>query len=191
MLAHAGAADESLALLMLTAGLWTAWAVVSRARGTGFTGMPAGAAWALGALSVLLIAGALTVPRALFPQTPAAAPTPRPGTGRPASTASLAIARPRQGQTIAGAELDVVITLVGGTVVDSSSTRLSPDSGHVHLSVDGEVVSMTYGLVQVVDVRGLTAGEHTLEAEFVAADHGPFDPRVTDAITFRTPGPGT
>ena len=36
---------------------------------------------------------------------------------------------------------------------------------------------MTYGLVQLVDIRGLAPGEHTLEAEFVAADHGPFDPR--------------
>jgi len=191
MLAHAGAADESLALLMLTGGLWTAWAVVSRVRGTGFTGMPVRAAWALGALSVLLVVGALTVPRALFPGTPAATPTPGTGAGRPASTATLAIARPRDGQAIAGDELDVVVTLVGGRVVEASSTRLSPDAGHVHLSIDGEVVSMTYGLVQVVDLRGLAAGEHTLGAEFVAADHGPFDPRVTDAATFLVVDPVT
>jgi hypothetical protein len=38
--------------------------------------------------------------------------------------------------------------------------------------------------VQLVDIRGLSPGEHTLEAEFVAADHGPFDPRVTAQTTF-------
>ncbi|MFN8234031.1 MAG: copper resistance protein CopC [Actinomycetota bacterium] len=175
MLAHAGAADESLALLMLTAGLWTAWAVVSRARSTGFTGMPAGAAWALGALSVLLIAGALTVPRALFP------PDAGRRTTRGRAPAVPPRRPPRDRTTTAGPDdrrrrARRGDPLIGGTVVDSSSTRLSPDSGHVHLSVDGEVVSMTYGLVQVVDVRGL-AGEHTLEAEFVAADRGPFDAR--------------
>jgi hypothetical protein len=181
MIAHAGAADESLALLMLTAGLWTGWSVVSRVRGTGFPGMPIGAAWALGACAVLLIVGALIVPRALFPRTPAATP---PGGGRPASTATLAIDRPRPAQTVTGDELDVVMTLDGGTIVEATSARLTPDTGHIHLSVDGQVVSMTYGLVQVVDLRDLTPGEHTLEAEFVAADHGPFAPRVTDAVTF-------
>ena len=47
---------------------------------------------------------------------------------------------------------------------------------------------MTYGLVQLVDVEGLAPGEHTLEAEFVAADHGPFDPRVTARATFTIEG---
>jgi hypothetical protein len=183
MLAHAGAADESLALLLLTAGLWTGWAVVSRVRGTGFPGMPVAAAWGLGALAVALLVSALIVPRALFPRTPLATPTP--GADRPASTASLAIDEPRPDREVDGEELDVVMKLEGGTIVDATSTRLEPDTGHIHLSLDGRVVSMTYGLVQVIDLRGLAPGEHTLEAEFVAADHGPFEPRVTDTITFR------
>ena len=155
---------------------------------TGFAGMPAAAAWGLGALAVVLVVGALIVPRTLFPRTPAATPTP--GTDRPASTATLAIDRPADGWVGDGDELDVVLTLDGGTIVDTTSTRLTPDTGHVHLSLDDRVVSMTYGLVQVVDLRGLSAGEHTLEAEFVAADHGPFDPRVTDTVTFRIAEPG-
>jgi hypothetical protein len=183
VLAHAGGADESLALLMLTAGLWAGWAVVSRVRGTGFPGMPAAAAWGLGALSVALLVGALLVPRAIFPTTPS--PTPTAGAERPASSATLAIDDPSPDQRIDGGELDVVMELHGGRIVDAASTRLEPDTGHIHLSLDGRVVSMTYGLVQVVDVRGLAPGEHTLEAEFVAADHGPFRPRVTDTITFR------
>jgi hypothetical protein len=183
MLAHAGAADESVALLMLTAGLWTGWAVVSRVRGTGFPGMPVAAGWALGALALLLVVGALIVPRALFPRTPAA--TPAPGSDRPASTAMLAIERPRDGAMVTGDELDVVLSLDGGTIVDATIARLTPDTGHIHLSLDGQVVSMTYGLVQVVDLRGLSAGEHTLAAEYVAADHGPFAPRVTSTVTFR------
>ena len=44
---------------------------------------------------------------------------------------------------------------------------------------------MTYGLVQVVDLRDLPPGSHTLQAEYVAADHAPFDPRVTAAVRLR------
>ena len=76
-----------------------------------------------------------------------------------------------------GDTLDVVMTLTGGTIVDATSTTLTPDTGHVHLSLDGKLVSMTYGLVQEIPLAGLAPGRHTLEAEFVAADHGPFDPR--------------
>ena len=47
---------------------------------------------------------------------------------------------------------------------------------------------MTYGLVQLVDIRDLAPGEHTLQAEFVAADHGPFDPRVIVRTTFTIAG---
>jgi hypothetical protein len=43
---------------------------------------------------------------------------------------------------------------------------------------------MTFGLVQELDVRSLAPGPHTLTAEFVAADHGPFDPRVIASVTF-------
>ena len=80
------------------------------------------------------------------------------------------------------------MTLDGGRIVDAASTTLTPDTGHIHLSLDGRLVSMTYGLVQLVDIRGLAPGEHTLEAEFVAADHGPFDPRVTARTTFTIAG---
>ena len=80
------------------------------------------------------------------------------------------------------------MTLDGGRIVDTASTTLTPDTGHIHLSLDGKLVSMTYGLVQLVDIRGLAPGEHTLEAEFVAADHGPFDPRVTARTTFTIEG---
>ncbi len=181
MLAHAGGSDESLALFMVVAGLWTAWAAVSRIRGAGFPRVPLAAAWLGVGLSVAVVAGALVVPARIFPATPAASPG---GGGRPASTATLSIERPSEGATTAGDTLQVVLRLDGGTVVDTTSTTLAPDTGHVHLSIDGEVVSMTYGLVQSISVRSLASGPHTLQAEFVAADHGPFDPRVTTSVRF-------
>ena len=55
--------------------------------------------------------------------------------------------------------------------------------------VDGAIVSMTYGTEQRVPIGGLDPGPHVLQAEFVAADHGPFDPRVTAMEQFVTEGP--
>ena len=180
MLAHAGASDETLSVAMVLAGLWTGWVAVSRIRDRGFPRVPELAAWAGVTLAIVLVAGAAIVPARLFPATSA----PGGAGARPRSTASLAIVEPAPGASASAQDLEVVLRLDGGTVVDTASTTLAPDAGHVHLAVDGAVVSMTYGLVQSVSLRSLPPGEHVLQAEFVAADHGPFSPRVTASTTF-------
>jgi hypothetical protein len=111
-----------------------------------------------------------------------------PGGVRPASTATLTIQRPRAGEEVEGAQVEVVMDLTGGRVIETASTTLTPDTGHIHLSLDGKLMSMTYGVVQVVDLTGLTPGSHTLRAEFVAADHGTFDPREVATVRFTTVG---
>jgi hypothetical protein len=181
MLAHTTSSDETLALLLLFAGLWTGWAARSRIRGRGFPRVPLGVAWAGVTLAIVLVALSLVAPRRIFPGTAAVSPA---GGPRPASTATIAIVRPQPSAAASGDELEVVMTLAGGRIVDTTSTNLAPDTGHIHLSVDGVLVSMTTGLVQVIDIRSLPLGEHRLTAEFVAADHGPFDPRVTATVTF-------
>jgi hypothetical protein len=50
------------------------------------------------------------------------------------------------------------------------------------VSVDGQITQMYYGTHQTV--AGLTPGSHTIQAEFVAADHAPFSNRVVAAVTF-------
>lgn len=189
MLAHAGAADESLSVVMLFAGLWVGWVGWSRLKGRGFPRLAKGAAVALVAMGIALAVGAAVVPRALFPPTPTGVATPSPGGARPASTARLSFVEPTAGEEASGNELDVVLDLQGGRIVDTASTTLTPDTGHIHLLLDGKLVSMTYGLVQVLDLRDLPPGDHTLEAEYVAADHGPFDPGVTTTVRFETGGP--
>jgi hypothetical protein len=179
VLAHAGGADESLGVFMVLAGLWTGWAARTRIRERGFPRVPLWVAWGGVTLSLILIAGSAVLPTRLFPRTVTLASGPR-----PASTATLSIVSPADGATVTGDDLEVIMQLPGGTIVTTTSTKLTPDTGHVHLSLDGRVVSMTYGLVQVVSVRSLAPGEHTLQAEFVAADHGPFQPRVTASVTF-------
>ena len=190
MLAHAGGADESLSVVLLFAGLWVGWAGWSRLKGKGFPRLPTPAAYGLVGAGAALAVSAAFVPRMLFGPTLRPAP-PSPAAVRPASTATIGFRSPVPGATVHGETLEVVMTLEGGTIVETSSTTLTPDTGHVHLSIDGRLVSMTYGLVQELPLAGLPPGRHTLEAEFVAADHGPFDPRVTASVPFTYAGAGS
>lgn len=114
------------------------------------------------------------VPRAQGPGQPATQVRPR-------STAALAIVAPVPGAAVTGRTLHVRLQLTGATVTPETSTHLTPDRGHIHLILDGRVVSMAYGLEQDVQV---TPGDHLLQAEFVATDHFPFNPRVVKSVTF-------
>ena len=106
-----------------------------------------------------------------------------PSTGpRPSSSATVEIVQPEQGATITGDTLHVMLRLTGATIVPQTSTAIRPDEGHVHLYVNNVLVSMNYGLEQDLPV---TPGSTVLRAEFVAADHAPFSPRVwSDEIVF-------
>ena len=189
MLAHAGGADETLSVVLLFAGLWIGWAGWSRLKGKGFPRLPIRGAYGLIGVGIALAISAAVVPRMIFGPT-LAPPAASPAAVRPSSTAAIGFSRPSPGVTVRGDTLEVVMTLTGGTIVDATSTTLTPDTGHVHLSVDHELVSMTYGLVQEIPLAGLAPGPHTLEAEDVAADHGPFDPPVTATADFTIAGSG-
>ena len=47
--------------------------------------------------------------------------------------------------------------------------------------LDGRLVSMPSAASSTIPVA---PGEHTLDVEFVAMDHGPFSPRVRQSVTF-------
>jgi hypothetical protein len=178
MIAHAGGTDESLAIVMLFAAIWTGWIGWTRLHGNGFPRVPlAGAYGLLGVAGVLVVTSAF-VPRALL------GPKTARGTTRPASTATIAFLRPREHERVNGSEMNVVLDLKGGTIVQATTTSIAPDTGHVHLLLDGALVSMTFGTEQVVDLSGVLAGPHTLTADFVAADHLPFAPPVTASVDF-------
>ena len=61
--------------------------------------------------------------------------------------------------------------------------QLSGDRGHIHLSIDGQLIAMPLRLDE--RLPDLPPGPHTVEAEFVASDHLPFANRVVAAVTFR------
>ena len=104
-------------------------------------------------------------------------------TARPRTSAHLQIESPTPNQTT-GAAVDLKLALAGATVVSPSEVSgVDPTEGHIHVSVDGKLVSMTYGLSQ--QLTGLTPGTHTVQAEFVASDHRPFANRVVAAVVFQ------
>jgi hypothetical protein len=111
-------------------------------------------------------------------------PSPSPSlAARPSSPAVVTILQPTSGSTVSGTTLHVVLKLEGALIVKQTTTDIRPDEGHVHLFVDNVLVSMNYGLEQDLPVH---SGTYVLKAEFVAADHAPFNPRVFSAETIFT-----
>jgi hypothetical protein len=111
---------------------------------------------------------------------------PGPSVFRPRTTATIRVISPRPNEVIRADQVQVAVRVEGGRVVPFTSTTLVPNEGHVHISLDGRLVSMLAGTTTIVPV---SPGEHTLQVEFVAIDHGSFDPRVRASVTFRVAQP--
>jgi hypothetical protein len=103
--------------------------------------------------------------------------------GRPSSPAVVTITQPVSGSTVTGTVVHVVIDLQHATITSATTTAISPTEGHIHLYVDNTLFSMNYSTEQDLPVH---TGTYVLRAEFVAADHAPFDPRVISPDVFFT-----
>jgi hypothetical protein len=133
-------------------------------------------------LVALLVAGC-TGSAVTGPPSSAIASAPAASGNRPSSPAVVAIDEPTSGETVSGATVHVALSLTGAQIVSATTTNIRPDQGHVHLYVDNVLVSMNYGLEQDLPVH---PGTYVLKAEFVAADHAPFNPRVWSPEVFFT-----
>ncbi|HZQ27768.1 MAG TPA: hypothetical protein VFA94_08720 [Acidimicrobiales bacterium] len=112
----------------------------------------------------------------------ACAPKSKPASNRPTTDAKLQIVSPTANQ-VTGPNITVQLNLIGGKVVPQTSGPLRGDEGHIHVSIDGKIVTMAYSTTQ--DINGLAPGEHSLQAEFVATDHAPFKNRLVAAVLFK------
>jgi hypothetical protein len=103
---------------------------------------------------------------------------------RPSSTAKIQILSPTNGQSFSGSSVDVPIKLglTGARIVPATTKNITPDTGHVHLYLDNQIVTMNFSLTG--EIPNVTRGQHILRAEFVASDHLPFNPRVFVSVTF-------
>src|SRR5207237_6831328 len=96
-------------------------------------------------------------------------------TNRPTTEARIQITQPTPNQ-VTGPDVTLVVNLIGAKVVQPAKGTLRPDEGHIHVSLDGQLVSMAYTTTQ--DLHGLKPGTHTIQSEFVAIDHLPFNQRT-------------
>jgi hypothetical protein len=115
-------------------------------------------------------------------KTPSPSPSYDPST-RPSSPAVLKILEPKNGQVVRGTSTPLKMSLQNAKIVPATTTHIVGTQGHVHVILDNQLVSMTYGLKQTLG--NLTPGTHLLRAAFVASDHAPFNPPVfARSVTF-------
>ncbi len=100
-----------------------------------------------------------------------------------ASTATLKILLPKDGQVVHGSTVDVKVDLENAKIVIPTTTDIQPDEGHLHIVIDDRLLTMTASLDQ--KVPDVSPGQHLLKVEFVAGNHLPFDPPVLDEVGFK------
>jgi hypothetical protein len=100
---------------------------------------------------------------------------------RPFTPARIQIISPTPNE-VTGPDVTVQVNLIGAHEIQPSAGTIRPDEGHIHVSVDGNVVAMAYSTTQ--ELKGLTPGPHSVQVEFVAIDHLPFRNRVIAAMLF-------
>jgi hypothetical protein len=168
-------ADQGVATFLFLGAVILGLVGVQRIRGKSFNRLPPRAGWVAVGLAISALVLAVVLPPIIRPNAARA---------RPGSSARLRFISPHPGQTFRGvpATVPVDLQLVGGRIVPFTTTRLAPNQGHIHLFLDGALVSMALSLRRSVEVP---PGPHRLQAEFVAADHAPFQPRVLAAVVFQ------
>jgi hypothetical protein len=100
---------------------------------------------------------------------------------RPTTAARIQILQPTPNEET-GPDVTVQVQLIGAKEVPQSGPPIKPDEGHIHVSLDGQIVAMAYGDSQTL--KGLSPGQHSVQVDFVAADHIPFQNRVTAGVLF-------
>jgi hypothetical protein len=165
--------DQGVASLLFIGALLFGWIAVARIRNRGFRRLPPAGGWVAAVLSVACLVLALVLPPIIRPA----------GATRPSSPATIQIVSPRNDQVFHGdpATVPIRVRVVGGRIVPFTTTKITPTTGHVHVLIDSVLVTMTASTSTTARV---SPGSHVLVAEFVAADHLPFSPRVLATVSF-------
>jgi hypothetical protein len=173
-LAHSGAGqpvEEVTSLLLIGDTVLVLW--LFEKRGKAKNPMSKRRTWLLGGVVAAVLAVAVTTPLWLPKKSTSTGP-------RRETSARIAIRSPQSGATV-GHQVPVKIELIGGTLVGTNVVK-GPDGGHIHLLLDGEILSQSLELEQTVKVD--KAGAHTITAEYVQADHQPFKTPVQASVFF-------
>jgi hypothetical protein len=168
--------DQGVDTVLLLGTLFFGLVAVTRLRGRGFRRLPAAGAWTFAGLAAATLVLAFVLPPIIRPDV-VVSPV------RPSSTATISILSPWPGEVFVGdpAAVPVRLRLAGGRIVSFTSSKLVPNTGHIHVYLDGLLIVMTMTLAQEISV---STGRHELEADFVAVDHAPFSPPVRARVSF-------
>src|SRR5207244_3892760 len=74
---------------------------------------------------------------------------------RPTTSARIQVLQPTPNQET-GPDVTVQVQLIGAKEVPQSGPPVKPDEGHIHVSLDGQIVAMAYGDSQTL--KGLSPG---------------------------------
>ena len=99
--------------------------------------------------------------------------------------ATVEIVAPRQGESVAAGRVALHIDLKGGRATSLSSTRNRPGEGHLHILLDGRLISMSGTLEEQLTIP---AGRHEIEVEYAANNNAPFCTPVGDVVAFEVAG---
>lgn len=122
-------------------------------------------------ITLLLMLAALGIAIGSFALSPKPVKAPR--------DVSVTIVSPADGAVVpANKRIDVDVALKGGHLTTSTTTT-SPTAGHLHVFVDGRLVSMPFTARAPVTLK---PGAHTIEVEFVTPTHQPFAPPILDQV---------
>lgn len=93
--------------------------------------------------------------------------------------ATISIVDPIEGATVpANESFPVEIDLQGGTLTAENRADDATE-GHLHVYVDGELISMPATDAPEVE---LEPGPHEITIEFTQADHRSYEPRILDSV---------
>jgi hypothetical protein len=101
--------------------------------------------------------------------------------GRPPSDARVEILSPANDEDLESGTVQLRVRLEGGEIASLASTTNRPGEGHIHISIDGRLESMSGESEQTLEVA---PGNHEVEVEYVANDHASFCTRVVDRARF-------
>jgi hypothetical protein len=93
---------------------------------------------------------------------------------------TVVIESPRDGAVVPAAKRIPLSVDVRGGFITPSTVTTRPNAGHLHVFVDGRIVAMPGATVSSISLK---AGKHLVEVEFVAPDHQPFAPPISDSVT--------
>lgn len=120
---------------------------------------------------ITLLAGPYLVPE-VHPPTPEVDCA-----SRPSTDAVLKVISPQEGEAFNTNTIPIEVEVEGGLLTSADTSRVVEGEGHLHVAVDGRIISMTRESSGEVTVP---TGPHTLTFEYSAGDHAPFCPQVVE-----------